>query len=299
MRYSKTNFCPTDNSSRLPSLWVFLVIVLGILLFIIGFTSCFMHWLQGRRRERLRQRVMSGDVDLERLGIKRLTVPRAVLDKMPAYVYPVPDAVEETEQEKDRIPAADDKESTVTATSASHPRTSSEQRHLKSIFAQLTCAICIDDFAPGQSFVRELPCGHIFHTDCVDTFLTQNSSLCPLCKKTSLPRNYCPPSITNAMVRRERRMRQMRERLPASPGESHHAWNPANWQVGRIFSRPLADEPTRPPPARIAARSRPQSSPTNSRRREWARQRSVDMIGGVEDEGSRWVKMRRKIWPGW
>jgi hypothetical protein len=53
--------------------------------------------------------------------------------------------------------------------------------------AQTTCAICLDDFIPHTSTVRELPCGHIFHSSCIDIFLTQNSCLCPLCKKSVLP----------------------------------------------------------------------------------------------------------------
>lgn len=75
-------------------------------------------------------------------------------------------------------------------------------------FSQPTCPICLDDFVPGSSVVRELPCAHIFHPDCVDTFLMQNSSLCPLCKKSVLPPDFCPTRVTNLMVRRERLLRR-------------------------------------------------------------------------------------------
>jgi hypothetical protein len=61
--------------------------------------------------------------------------------------------------------------------------------------------------------VRELPCQHIFHPECVDAFLSTSSSLCPMCKKSALPRGYCPAIITNAMVRRERVVRRIRERV--------------------------------------------------------------------------------------
>lgn len=43
---------------------------------------------------------------------------------------------------------------------------------------EVTCQICIDDFAPG-TLVRKLPCGHSFHATCVDTWLSQTAS-CPL-----------------------------------------------------------------------------------------------------------------------
>ena len=45
-----------------------------------------------------------------------------------------------------------------------------------------TCAICVDEFEAGED-VRVLPnCGHIFHPDCIDEWLSKHSSLCPLCK---------------------------------------------------------------------------------------------------------------------
>ena len=44
-----------------------------------------------------------------------------------------------------------------------------------------TCAICVDDFKEKVE-VRELPCGHIFHPECIDEWLSNYSSMCPLCK---------------------------------------------------------------------------------------------------------------------
>lgn len=42
------------------------------------------------------------------------------------------------------------------------------------------CPICITEFADGEE-MRQLPCSHNFHPECVDTWLVQNSS-CPICK---------------------------------------------------------------------------------------------------------------------
>jgi len=43
------------------------------------------------------------------------------------------------------------------------------------------CSICLDDLNCGEE-VRQLPCKHVFHEDCVGKWLTERSSTCPLCK---------------------------------------------------------------------------------------------------------------------
>ncbi|KAJ1835502.1 hypothetical protein LPJ63_001054 [Coemansia sp. RSA 2711] len=70
---------------------------------------------------------------------------------------------------------------------------------LKGLIA--TCIVCIDDFVVGSK-MRILPCGHNFHIECIDPWLTSKSSLCPLCKHdarsvlTDLERAYSGPRIT-------------------------------------------------------------------------------------------------------
>ena len=44
------------------------------------------------------------------------------------------------------------------------------------------CAICVEDFQDVDT-VRVLPCNHYFHPECIDPWLTDHSSLCPLCKQ--------------------------------------------------------------------------------------------------------------------
>jgi hypothetical protein len=91
-------------------------------------------------------------------------------------------------------------------------------------FYQPTCPICLDDFVPAETIVRELPCKHIFHPECIDPFLRANSSLCPMCKKSTLPAGYCPVQVTNIMVRRERLIRRMRQRngREGAPGSTRN-----------------------------------------------------------------------------
>ncbi|GMH89438.1 hypothetical protein TL16_g11457 [Triparma laevis f. inornata] len=70
-----------------------------------------------------------------------------------------------------------------------------------------TCSICLCDFCQGDQ-IRELPCSHIFHPECVDTWLKRNSS-CPACRQS---------------IRTMQRANEVRERLQrvdsAGGGES-------------------------------------------------------------------------------
>lgn len=43
-----------------------------------------------------------------------------------------------------------------------------------------SCCICLARYGDDEE-VRELPCSHVFHVDCVDKWLKINAT-CPLCK---------------------------------------------------------------------------------------------------------------------
>jgi len=43
------------------------------------------------------------------------------------------------------------------------------------------CSICLDDFLSVQR-VRQLPCGHVFHSTCIARWLVERNAVCPLCK---------------------------------------------------------------------------------------------------------------------
>lgn len=62
--------------------------------------------------------------------------------------------------------------------------------------SQTTCAVCICEFEGGEQ-LRQLPCGHKFHMDCIDTWLRRNKA-CPLClHDAELP----PPQLQQQKVR--------------------------------------------------------------------------------------------------
>ena len=76
-----------SSPSNLPPLWVFLIIVIGILLGIIVATILTMQFLQRKQRRSLRRRIIDGEVDLEALGIQRLIVPQELLDRMLIFEF--------------------------------------------------------------------------------------------------------------------------------------------------------------------------------------------------------------------
>eukprot|EP01018_Ginkgo_biloba_P015029 Gb_04301 [translate_table: standard] len=46
------------------------------------------------------------------------------------------------------------------------------------------CAVCLDDFQMRDQ-VRELPrCPHVFHRDCIDSWIRLLNTVCPLCRSS-------------------------------------------------------------------------------------------------------------------
>jgi hypothetical protein len=67
--------------------------------------------------------------------------------------------------------------------SAASAVTSAEADPLPEAIGRETCPICIVDFEDGDD-VRILPCEgkHVFHQACVDPWLLELSSSCPICR---------------------------------------------------------------------------------------------------------------------
>ena len=73
--------------STLPRLWVFvLAVIAGVLAFIV-LLSLLLNFVFYMRRRSLRSRILNGEVNLELLGVKRMTVPQEILDTIPIRIY--------------------------------------------------------------------------------------------------------------------------------------------------------------------------------------------------------------------
>lgn len=238
----------TELSISTPSVpfggWVYVLIIAGVLLIVVSTTSLLMHLVQALRRASLRRRVVAGEVNLEAMGIKRLTVPMEHIQKFPLFTYhyePVvanpPLSPRSTSTARTRAFSMNNRPGSTAASRHSRSRTASEQGLVGPFSAstvatdyQPTCEICLEPYENRTTVIRELPCGHIFHPDCIDEFLNEVSSLCPICKASMLPEGYCP-RVTNAMVRRERAIRRLRGRIEvqdtdeaAEPGRIQTWW---------------------------------------------------------------------------
>ncbi|SAL97986.1 hypothetical protein [Absidia glauca] len=72
---------------------------------------------------------------------------------------------------------------------SAHPTVTDLERYLpRQHYTPLNdeCPICLDVF-DQQGDYRVLPCHHTFHTSCIDPWLTQYRSSCPICSKEPFP----------------------------------------------------------------------------------------------------------------
>lgn len=299
-------------------IWVYVLMVIGLLLAVVAAASLLMHLVQAQRRAQLRRRVRSGEVNLEAMGIKQLTVPIDHVQRFPLFTYCYePDISSSPLPPRPPKPSRDRRRSRDQTTSVAPSRvprsaTLAEQGRRGSIALstittatdyQPACEICLEPYENRLTVIRELPCGHIFHPKCIDEFLSEISSLCPLCKANMLPKGYCP-KITSAMVRRERAVRRLRGRVEvqdvASEEEPKQGW--LRGIKDRIFAagssgltaststelHKVETRPTKTEPKRIQLQLRPNRpepfAPSVAAPASLARERMRELAGPSVDD---------------
>ncbi|TPX33463.1 hypothetical protein SmJEL517_g03678 [Synchytrium microbalum] len=96
------------------------------------------------------------------------------------------------------------------------------------VYEQDACCICIEDYKDGDK-LRELLCGHYFHIQCIDPWLSRDSPFCPLCKADTLtPRRSVifeptSPSIVIPILeagQEDDGEEEVEESMPAAPPPS-------------------------------------------------------------------------------
>ncbi|KAM7193577.1 hypothetical protein V8F20_008350 [Naviculisporaceae sp. PSN 640] len=322
-----------STPSNLPGLWVYFLIVVGVLLVVITLISSLMHLVQSRRRASLARRVRAGEVNLEGMGIKRLTVPMDHIKTFPLFTYHYEPSVGSppTSPRHGRTRRGSRGTGAIVPTSPTSNRAStfSEKSPSSPTGAfqaatdyQPACEICLRKYQNRVTVIRELPCGHIFHPECIDEFLNEVSSLCPLCKACMLPKGYCP-KITNVMVRRERAIRRLRDRVEVEdeddtspPGLFRRMMNAIKKTItgrGDSKSTPTLTElraRPRPRPRSIAVEKDATTNPDRNNSGEedpgsptdLARRRMLELAGTQPDDGephfTRWQRMRTRVFPG-
>lgn len=65
---------------------------------------------------------------------------------------------------------------------ATHVSSPSQETDDELHFTSGTCAICLE-VLENEDNVRGLICGHVFHSDCLDPWLTKRRACCPMCKR--------------------------------------------------------------------------------------------------------------------
>lgn len=54
------------------------------------------------------------------------------------------------------------------------------------LIRETQCSVCLSDYQPDERLQRIPPCGHTFHINCIDHWLSTNTT-CPLCRVSLLP----------------------------------------------------------------------------------------------------------------
>ncbi|CAG8622648.1 11206_t:CDS:2 [Funneliformis caledonium] len=139
--------------------WQIAIIVIGSLLAASFLVSVLIHCRLYQLRRRERSLMVAQHEANVNAKLQTYTLEKSVVKSFPIKVYSKQDKISAVFQVSDssRSPNGPD-----------------------------VCSICLEEYSDGET-LRELPCSHFYHIDCVEKWLTTKSSHCPLCKQDATP----------------------------------------------------------------------------------------------------------------
>jgi len=158
--------------------WQIAIIVIGSILAVSFLVSVLIHCRLYQLRRRERNLMIAQHEANVNSKLKVFTLEKSVLKTFPTKVY---------NKQLDG--------SAVTSDSS------------KSATISEICSICLEELVDGET-LRELPCSHLYHMECVDKWLTTKSSHCPLCKQDATP-----PEIAEKREKKYAHTVQIQDRL--------------------------------------------------------------------------------------
>ncbi|KAI9494739.1 hypothetical protein BDB00DRAFT_871020 [Zychaea mexicana] len=172
------------GSSRGPNPWEMTLIVMSALLAIGFLTSVIMHCHLLRKNRRLRERVEQGLVPPtpDMLPMGKQLLDESQLSTLPTRTIGGSDAVPDghaIRRRASRVSSILLKK--VSTAAAPAPAAAAPPINKKQDDEEDLCAICLEKVEHGD-MVRQLPCTHEFHCECIDPWLTSKAAECPLCK---------------------------------------------------------------------------------------------------------------------
>lgn len=196
--------------------------------------------------ERFWRELMSQDPNFVYRPPQKNRLPPELLDALPTHVVGEKDVAESSlssvKSNTRSIPLNDVSEA------KSKPR---QQTQLKQA---TTCVICLDAMEDGE-IVRTLPCFHEYHRDCIDTWLTKKSAVCPLCLQPVVT----PTAPENACTRQQVLQRQAADYLQQPTSGEAAEMNELVEIYERLTREPNNMTQPRPPPSDIQAAPTPRS----------------------------------------